>query len=135
MPAPAAPRYRLCLRVVRLAVGVLDLGLDRGCLGVDLARDVGDLPGICRALLGSHVLQARADEGVLGLARRLGRLARQLLVELLALLDGQLALLHQVVDDLLGLLGPRGHGAHTRQEELADALAQTERCHDLIAPF
>ena len=55
--------------------------------------------------------------------------ALQLLVEHLALLDGQLALLHEIAQHALALFVGHGGGADAGQYQLADAFSQL--IHDL----
>ena len=59
-------------------------------------------------------------------------LALELGVQGLALLNGQLALLDQIVNDFLTLLHRGGQGADARQKHLAQAFTEIEISHRVL---
>ena len=107
-----------------------------GAIGLDSGAHVRYLLRVRGALLGRHGLELGAQRGV-GSSRDRGLeglldLARELGVQVLALLDGDLALLHELVDELLALLGTGGDGADAGEKRLVDGLAHIESVHERL---
>ena len=113
-------------------LGVLGLLLLLHRLRRQAHRDLGRLRGEGLALLGGHDRHARLKRIEARGLRGVGRLVRKLGVDLLALLDGKLALRDKRAHQICGLLARDGHSPHASQEDVLETIA--DRCH-VSLPF